>query len=338
MGKPMGNGFPLGAVVARKEIADAFAGTGMEYFNTFGGSNLGWVTFLTQLLLGETSDWFYIPFSSLPRKVIAAIPFYIIPTTLPPSLPPFRRFSHSCAIGEAVLNIIKEEKLQESALKTGAHLKQRLTYVLLPSLPPSLHSQQQYSCAIGEAVLDIIKEEKLQENALLIGNYLKQEIEEKLLLPFPSVIGEVRGLGLFLGVECIEGKEEEEEEEEDKDKEEGALPPFLPQKETAVGGEEQQQKEGEEIEEGEEEEEEEQQQQQQQQQQRAAAPIPSSEAAEWIVARARERGVQSSVDGPEKNVLKIKPPLCFGKGEADLLVSTLQAAVSEYIEMRREKK
>ena len=205
-------------------------------------------------------------------------------------------------------------------------MKQRLTYVLLPSLPPSLHSHQLYSCAIGEAVLDIIKEEKLQENALLIGNYLKQEIEEKLLLPFPSVIGEVRGLGLFLGVECIEGKEEEEEEEEDKDKE------------TAVGGEEQQQKEGEEIEEGEEEEEEEQQQQQQQQQQRAAAPIPSSEAAEWIVARARERGVQSSVDGPEKNVLKIKPPLCFGKGEADLLVSTLQAAVSEYIEMRREKK
>jgi len=40
MGKPMGNGFPLGAVVARREIADAFAGSGMEYFNTFGGSNL----------------------------------------------------------------------------------------------------------------------------------------------------------------------------------------------------------------------------------------------------------------------------------------------------------
>ena len=142
---------------------------------------------------------------------------------------------------------------------------------------------------------------------------------------------------MFLGVECIEGKEEEEEE--DKDKEEGPPPPSLPQKETAVGKEEQQQKEGEDGEESEEEEEEEQQQrQQQQQQQRAAAPIPSSEAAEWIVARARERGVQLSVDGPEENVLKIKPPLCFGKEEADLLVSTLQAAVSEYIEMRREKK
>jgi len=40
MGKPMGNGFPLGAVVARREVAAAFVGGGMEYFNTFGGSNL----------------------------------------------------------------------------------------------------------------------------------------------------------------------------------------------------------------------------------------------------------------------------------------------------------
>ena len=36
MGKPMGNGFPLAAVVTRVEIARAFA-NGMEYFNTFGG-------------------------------------------------------------------------------------------------------------------------------------------------------------------------------------------------------------------------------------------------------------------------------------------------------------
>lgn len=36
MGKPMGNCFPLAAVVTRVEIAQAFA-NGMEYFNTFGG-------------------------------------------------------------------------------------------------------------------------------------------------------------------------------------------------------------------------------------------------------------------------------------------------------------
>lgn len=37
MGKPMGNGHPLSAVVARRELADAFAGHG-HYFNTFGGN------------------------------------------------------------------------------------------------------------------------------------------------------------------------------------------------------------------------------------------------------------------------------------------------------------
>ena len=37
MGKPMGNGHPLSAVVARRELVDAFAEHG-RYFNTFGGN------------------------------------------------------------------------------------------------------------------------------------------------------------------------------------------------------------------------------------------------------------------------------------------------------------
>ena len=37
MGKPIGNGHPLGAVVTTPKIADAFA-NGMEYFNTYGGN------------------------------------------------------------------------------------------------------------------------------------------------------------------------------------------------------------------------------------------------------------------------------------------------------------
>jgi 4-aminobutyrate aminotransferase-like enzyme len=37
MGKPIGNGHPMGAVVTTKEIAQSFM-TGMEYFNTFGGN------------------------------------------------------------------------------------------------------------------------------------------------------------------------------------------------------------------------------------------------------------------------------------------------------------
>lgn len=37
VGKPIGNGHPLGAVITTREIADAFD-NGMEYFNTFGGN------------------------------------------------------------------------------------------------------------------------------------------------------------------------------------------------------------------------------------------------------------------------------------------------------------
>ena len=37
MGKPMGNGFPIGAVACTREVAAAFD-TGMEFFSTFGGN------------------------------------------------------------------------------------------------------------------------------------------------------------------------------------------------------------------------------------------------------------------------------------------------------------
>ena len=39
LGKPIGNGYPLGAVVTTKEIAGSFD-NGMEFFSTFGGSTV----------------------------------------------------------------------------------------------------------------------------------------------------------------------------------------------------------------------------------------------------------------------------------------------------------
>ena len=71
IGKPIGNGHPLAAVVCTEEVANSFA-NGMEFFNTFGGNPV------------------------------------------------------SCAIGSAVLQTVKEEKLQENALKVGAFLKEQL--------------------------------------------------------------------------------------------------------------------------------------------------------------------------------------------------------------------
>jgi 4-aminobutyrate aminotransferase-like enzyme/Ser/Thr protein kinase RdoA (MazF antagonist) len=71
LGKPIGNAFPLAAVVTTKEIAASFA-NGMEFFSTFGGNPV------------------------------------------------------ACAAGLAVLDVLEEEKLQENALRVGAHLSNRL--------------------------------------------------------------------------------------------------------------------------------------------------------------------------------------------------------------------
>lgn len=59
-------------------------------------------------------------------------------------------------------------------------------------------------CAQGRAVLEVIDREKLQENALKVGNYLKAGFNT--LAQKHSLIGEVRGLGLMLGVELVKDR------------------------------------------------------------------------------------------------------------------------------------
>jgi len=100
MGKPLGNGHPIGAVVARRAIAESFD-NGMEYFSTFGGN--------------------------------------------------------------------------------------------------------QVSCAIGLAVLDVLRDEAWQAHALRIGQHLLNGLR-----PFAErhpLVGDVRGSGLFLGVELVRNRE-----------------------------------------------------------------------------------------------------------------------------------
>ena len=61
------------------------------------------------------------------------------------------------------------------------------------------------SCAIGKAVLEIIDEEKLQKNAFEVGKYYCSLLRE--LQKEDARIGDVRGEGLFLGVELINDQE-----------------------------------------------------------------------------------------------------------------------------------
>jgi 4-aminobutyrate aminotransferase-like enzyme len=55
------------------------------------------------------------------------------------------------------------------------------------------------SCAIASSVLDIIEEEELQDNAKIVGTYYKSLLKD--LMQKYSCIGDVRGSGLFLGIE-----------------------------------------------------------------------------------------------------------------------------------------
>lgn len=150
MGKPMGNGHPLAAVVTTPEVAASFA-TGMEYFNTFGGNPV------------------------------------------------------SAEIGLAVLDVIRDERLQ-------AHAR-----------------------AIGSRLLDGLRE--------LAGRH--------------AAIAEVRGHGLFLGVE-------------------------LTGRDLAAG----------------------------------------------VKEALKARGVLISTDGPDDDVLKIKPPLVIGPADCDHFLQALDEALA----------
>ena len=51
------------------------------------------------------------------------------------------------------------------------------------------------------AVLDVIRDENLQENALRTGNRMMEGLRQ-LMHTYP-LVGNVRGLGLFIGVELV---------------------------------------------------------------------------------------------------------------------------------------
>ncbi len=120
------------------------------------------------------------------------------------------------------------------------------------------------SCAAARAVLAEIRDRGLQEHSRRVGNGLLRELGS--LAEHYPVVGDVRGRGLFLGIELVRDRETRE---------------------------------------------------------------PFAEACSYLVNRARARGVLLSVDGPDHNVIKIKPPLVFGEDEAALLVETLDAVLGE---------
>jgi alanine-glyoxylate transaminase/(R)-3-amino-2-methylpropionate-pyruvate transaminase len=64
------------------------------------------------------------------------------------------------------------------------------------------------SCAMGKAVLEVIEKENLQQNCLELGSYFLEALKD--LMSKYTIIGEVRGKGLMIGIELVKDRSTKE--------------------------------------------------------------------------------------------------------------------------------
>jgi 4-aminobutyrate aminotransferase-like enzyme len=112
------------------------------------------------------------------------------------------------------------------------------------------------AAAVGSAVLDVLRDERLPEQAERVGSYLRSRLGE--LAAAQPAITAVRGPGLFVGVELVD-----------------------------------------------------------------------AELAASVVDAMRDDGVLIGRTGPLRNVLKLRPPLCFAEHHANRVVASLARALTD---------
>jgi 4-aminobutyrate aminotransferase-like enzyme/Ser/Thr protein kinase RdoA (MazF antagonist) len=143
--------------------------------------------------------------------------------------------------------------------------------VTTPAIVQSLIGQSEFfsttggnpvACKVGLAVLDVLEQEGLQANARRVGALLHSRLTR--LSDRHPLIGDVRGAGLFIGVELVRDRTTLE---------------------------------------------------------------PATAEAGRVINRMRDAGVLIGLDGPNSNVLKIRPPLVFDETHAEQLADALDAAL-----------
>lgn len=80
----------------------------------------------------------------------------------------------------------------------------KIAETMLPAIHFSTYGSNPLGLVAASTVLDIIDEEKLMENSHKVGTYILKELS-KLRDEF-SIVGDVRGKGLMIGVEMVESK------------------------------------------------------------------------------------------------------------------------------------
>ena len=119
--------------------------------------------------------------------------------------------------------------------------------------------------AAASATIDVIVEERLADNATVMGKVLRDGLEG-LQKKYAKVIGDVRGMGLMIGVELVRDRKSKE---------------------------------------------------------------PANTEAADVMEKAKERGLIIGKGGLFGNTLRIKPPMCLNKDDADFLVDTLDEVLLE---------
>ena len=115
----------------------------------------------------------------------------------------------------------------------------------------------------GLATLEVIDRDHIQENARVVGEHLKRRLLE--LQTRQPLIGDVRGMGLMLGVELVRDRQTKE---------------------------------------------------------------PANTETAEVMERSRQRGLLIGKGGLYGNVLRIKPPMCLTKDDADFIVDCLDEVLS----------
>jgi 4-aminobutyrate aminotransferase len=102
-------------------------------------------------------------------------------------------------------DIICTSKALASGLPIGATVAKAKIMDWTAGSHASTFGGNPVSCAAALAVLDAIKDEHLLDNAAKQGDHLMKRLEE--FRQTSSIIGDVRGRGLMIGVELVEDKE-----------------------------------------------------------------------------------------------------------------------------------
>lgn len=95
------------------------------------------------------------------------------------------------------------------ALASGMPISAMIAREQVMSWAPGAHGStfggNPVCCAAAQATLDVLEQEHLMDNARRVGGYLMDNLRE--LAGESRLIGDVRGLGLMIGVEMVQDKE-----------------------------------------------------------------------------------------------------------------------------------